>query len=146
MKKANFVAGLLAILASIVFLIPALKMNFFDAAGRPAAGFMPVIFCVIMFLLGAWLSIRSLREKDDAPFVIQNKKMFFRAMAIIVAMPFILMYCGFLPAGLLCVFLMCWNLGITPLKSAVASVLIVFAVFFLFSYGLHVHLPEGKLF
>ncbi len=146
MRRANSFAGIFAALAAIVFFIPAMKMHFLDSKGMPAAGFLPVVLSVLLFLMGIALVIKSLRSSDDSEFSIGNKKVFWRAMAIIIAMPFIMFYFGFLPAALLCVFLFSLNIGIKPVKAVIATLLIVFVIYFLFKYGLSVSLPKGKLF
>lgn len=146
MKKANLFAGLFAILAAVVFLIPALDQNFLDGSGRPAAGFLPVVLSVILFLMGLGLTWRSWRSRDEASFGINNKAMFFKALAIVVAMPVIMFYFGFLPAGLICVFLFCLTIGVKPVKALIATVLIVLVIYVLFKFGLSVRLPQGRLF
>jgi hypothetical protein len=148
LKKANKILAAFLLLFAIAFLYFSRNLNF-GAFSSPKIGFMPKTFGVGMLFFAILNMIKELRKSDEVPneLVPVNWKKAGLYAADCVLYVILMIFFGYLPSTLICLFLMIKFTGIKGYVIPAITTLAVSLFFFgVFNVLLHVPLPRGKFF
>lgn len=150
MKKNNIPAGLVSIGLGIFIFTQTVSYPSLEK-GHPGPGLFPNLLATLFLVFGGVLVFKARKPAnlpEGSPGMPPGPKRIFNAffvLAIIVIFVTVVNTVGFLITSALLLFALMKRLGVTILKSAIASVMITLFINLMFSKLLRVPLPPGIL-
>ena len=150
MKKKDIIAGLIFIALGIFIFTQTVSYPSLEK-GHPGPGLFPNLLAILFIVFGGVLVFKARKPTslpEGSPEVPAAPKRIFNAffvLAIIVIFVAVVNIVGFLITSAVLLFVLMKRLGVTILKSAIASLVITLFINLMFSKILRVPLPSGIL-
>ena len=150
MKKNDIIAGLIFVALGIFIFTQTVSYPSLEK-GHPGPGLFPNLLAILFIAFGGVLIFKARKPAslpEGGPEIPATPKRIFNALfvlAIIVVFVAVVSFVGFLITSAILLFVLMKKLGVTILKSAIASVVITLFINLMFSKILRVPLPPGIL-
>jgi putative tricarboxylic transport membrane protein len=149
MKKNDVIYGAVFIALGIFIFTQTVRYPSLEK-GHPGPGLFPNLLAILFILFGGLLIYKalkspSLKEREEIPPGPKKVSNAFFVLGIIIVFVTVFNSVGFLITSAVLLFLLMKKLGVTLLRSAIASVVITLFINLMFSKILRVPLPVGIL-
>ncbi|MEI3605206.1 tripartite tricarboxylate transporter TctB family protein [Pseudogracilibacillus sp. SE30717A] len=150
MKKGNIIASLISIGIGICFIY--LSKDFpKEVSNAPGPGFYPSFLGVILIILGVFLLIQNLidKNKEDVSLALGSKKarFIYKVIGIVTLYAIVLPFIGFIATTFSFMIVMCYLMGLRSYKLLLIIPLgVTTVVFLIFNMVFKVPLPSQTLF
>jgi hypothetical protein len=144
---AEFVVALLVFALGLTVLVGSWHLGSKWTSDGPGPGYFPFYVALIMCISGAGIAIKALRTRSAEPFV-DSQQLRQVLTVLIPAAVYVgaVQVFGLYIASAVYIALFMWRLGkFSPLKSAVAAVVIMALFFFMFEVWFKVPLFKGSI-
>lgn len=154
--KRDKITGLSLVCVAIVYILltATMEVNKNAANAGTSPRFFPYIAGISLLICGSGILIRSFmvmtKETKNKNFFSKKEWTLVGYLAgVLIAFPLVLKYLGFIPASLIVVFALSYlfsmNQNIKLLNKIIYTIVVTASVYCIFTYLLKVRLPEGLL-